>query len=77
MLLEVSLRSRNADMKMPLKCDNLLCNAILEPPVCAAQFSIPDTDITLRLLFCCVCADQFEEGETHDVIVIGRSEDMP
>jgi hypothetical protein len=61
----VSKRDRGA-----LKCANIACNAILEPPYTIHEFTVGDLTKIFRRPFCVNCIDALERAGPNIIVEV-------
>ena len=54
----------------PLRCANLGCKAILEPPIAIHEFNVGDLSKTFRRPFCVNCIDALERAGSEVIVEI-------
>lgn len=54
----------------PLRCANLACKAILEPPLSIHEFTVGQLPKTFRRPFCVNCMDALERAGSEVIVEI-------
>ena len=69
MKLKIYNITRNTPDAGVWQCNNLLCNAILEPPYCGVEIELRNSENVYqsRLTFCQACKQRFVEAEGQEV----------